>query len=93
MPTATPAPTGTPQPRGGDEPTPTPVVTPTPVPTATPVAATFAAATPQITPPSTDTAGSSNGAAGSGWGLVLIVLGAISLSGVLLTPATRRVRR
>ncbi len=84
-PTPTEAPTPTPTATPNPEVTPTPTVAPTP----TVVAET---PTPGITPPPTDTA-ASNGSSGSSSGPVLLLLGALTAAGAVLTPARRRAGR
>lgn len=106
-PTPTLAPTPTPTVAPTVAPTATPTLAPTPTvaPTATPTVAptvaptptgTVAAATgrPEITPPATDSSGSSGSTGtGSGLSIALLVLGALAIGTGLLRPATRRVRR
>jgi hypothetical protein len=78
------------------DPTPTPVTpTPTPAVTPTPTGTVEAATgTPRITPPPTDsTFEVGTGSSGSGFGLVMLLLGALALAGALVRPAGTRSRR
>ncbi len=98
-PTPTPTPEVTPTPTPEPTPTPTPEVTPTPTPEVTPTptptpsgSVEAATGTPRLTPPPTDgISGGSQDNPGSGYGLVLLLIGGACLA--ITTPARRRRHR
>ena len=81
--TPTPDPTATPT----DKPTQTPVATATPKPTGTVEGNT---GVPEITPPPTDTLGTTGTGTGSGLPLILAAVAALILAVLFVTPARKR---